>query len=104
MDRTRDLPRGRFALRAALTAVKVGVLAVLVVGPTAGVVPSAAPEPDRLGSGCSQQSLDEDGPGRALIRTDQGRIRQVSFHVAWDVYNGRRPGTVLAVCVPGPGR
>ncbi len=29
----------------------------------------------------------------------QGQVRQVSFDVAWDVYKGRRPGTVLAVCV-----
>jgi hypothetical protein len=99
MDRTRDLPRGRLALRAVLTAVKVGVLGALLIGPTAGVVHSATPGQGSSAAGCAPGALDADRPGQALIRTDHGRIRQVSFDVAWDVYSGRRPGTVLAVCV-----
>ena len=37
-------------------------------------------------------------PASALIRTDAGEVRQVSFEVGWDVYNGRRAGTLIAVC------
>jgi hypothetical protein len=28
-----------------------------------------------------------------------GDLRQVSFQVGWDVYNGKRPGTLIAVCL-----
>jgi hypothetical protein len=41
-------------------------------------------------------------PESALIRTSQGELRQVSFEVGWDVYNGRRPGTLIAVCLEDP--
>jgi hypothetical protein len=106
MDRTRDLREGRgrhaLALRAVLTTVKVAALAVLLVGPAAGVVQSAAPGTGSADAGCTKRAVAEDRPARALIRTEQGRVRQVSFDVAWDVYNGRRPGTVLAVCPETP--
>jgi hypothetical protein len=104
VDRSRDLRRGRVALRAALTAVKVGVLTMLLVGSAAGVVHSAATGADGRGPGCPQTGRNHDRPAPALIRTGQGQVRQVSFEVAWDVYQGRRPGTVLAVCVDGSGR
>ena len=38
-------------------------------------------------------------PASALIRTARGTVRQVSFEIGWDVYNGRRPGTLIAVCL-----
>ena len=38
-------------------------------------------------------------PSSALIRTARGQLRKVSFEVGWDVYNGRRPGTLVAVCL-----
>ena len=41
-------------------------------------------------------------PESALIRTTRGELRQVSFEVGWDVYNGRRPGTLIAVCLEDP--
>jgi hypothetical protein len=41
-------------------------------------------------------------PASALIRTTGGQLRQVSFEVGWDVYNGRRPGTLVAVCLDEP--
>jgi hypothetical protein len=41
--------------------------------------------------------------GSALIRTARGEVRQVSFDVGWDVYNGRRPGTLIAVCLDDRG-
>jgi hypothetical protein len=41
-------------------------------------------------------------PASALIRTTSGELRQVSFEVGWDVYNGRRPGTLVAVCLDHP--
>ena len=37
-------------------------------------------------------------PASALIRTPAGRVRQVSFEEGWDVYNGKLPGTLIAVC------
>ena len=42
-------------------------------------------------------------PTSALIRTTRGKLRQVSFEVGWDVYNGRRPGTLIAVCLDDTG-
>jgi hypothetical protein len=108
MDRIRDLRRGRgahaLALRAVLTTVKVAALAVLLVGPAGAVVQSATPGTGSSDTGCAKRALDQDRPARALIRTEQGRVRQVSFDVAWDVYNGRRPGTVLAVCLDDSAR
>jgi hypothetical protein len=41
-------------------------------------------------------------PTSALIRTPHGDLRQVSFDVGWDVYNHRRPGTLVAVCLDDP--
>jgi hypothetical protein len=41
-------------------------------------------------------------PASALIRTARGNVRQVSFDVGWDVYNGKRPGTLIAVCLDDP--
>ena len=42
-------------------------------------------------------------PASALIRTADGKLRQVSFDVGWQVYNGSRPGTLVAVCRDRPG-
>jgi hypothetical protein len=42
---------------------------------------------------------DELVPASALIRTTTGEVHLVSFEVGWDVYNGRRPGTLIAVCL-----
>jgi hypothetical protein len=38
-------------------------------------------------------------PASALIRTIDGEVHQVSFEVGWDVYNGKLPGTLIAVCL-----
>jgi hypothetical protein len=35
----------------------------------------------------------------ALIRTSGGNVRVVSFEKGWDVYNGKRPGSLIAVCL-----
>jgi hypothetical protein len=35
----------------------------------------------------------------ALIRTEGGHVRAVSFETGWDVFNGKRPGRLIAVCV-----
>lgn len=42
-------------------------------------------------------------PASALIRTSQGELRQVSFDEGWAVYNGERPGTLVAVCLDDTG-
>jgi len=36
--------------------------------------------------------------GDAIIRTVSGRTRTVSFERGWQIYRGKRPGTLLAVC------
>jgi hypothetical protein len=41
-------------------------------------------------------------PASALIRTTDGALRQVSFGVGWDIYVGRLPGTLVAVCLDRP--
>jgi hypothetical protein len=49
---------------------------------------------------CSYAGFGATGiPSSALIRTAHGELRQVSFDVGWDVYNGKRPGTLIAVCM-----
>jgi hypothetical protein len=35
----------------------------------------------------------------ALIRTTRGDVRVVSFERGWDVYNGKLPGHLIAVCL-----
>jgi hypothetical protein len=38
-------------------------------------------------------------PTSALIRNARGELRQVSFDVGWDVYKGKKPGTLIAICL-----
>ncbi|MDN4171998.1 hypothetical protein QWY28_03490 [Nocardioides sp. SOB77] len=38
-------------------------------------------------------------PDSALVRTTGGRLRIVSFDRGWDVFTGRRPGLLVAVCL-----
>jgi hypothetical protein len=48
---------------------------------------------------CSGDSIGSGGTtASALIRNARGRLRQVPFETGWDVYNGKRPGTLVAVC------
>jgi hypothetical protein len=39
-----------------------------------------------------------DGEVVALVRGPAGAVRAVSFEHGWRVYQGRRPGTLVAVC------
>ena len=49
---------------------------------------------------CSFQGFDRKTPvASALIRTSGGNVRVVSFEKGWDIYNGRRPGSLIAVCL-----
>jgi hypothetical protein len=49
---------------------------------------------------CSYQGFGSDTPAAsALIRTAGGNVRLVSFEKGWDVYNGKRPGHLIAVCL-----
>ena len=49
---------------------------------------------------CSLPGSGSQAPaGSALIRTSGGHLRVVSFERGWDVYNGDRPGRLVAVCV-----
>ena len=89
-----------------------GLLTLVVVGGQHAPAPSANPgftaEAD-ASQGAVQQAVadhhcsnggfgDKTVPGPALIRTDAGEVRQVSFEVGWDIYNGRKSGTLIAVC------
>ena len=49
---------------------------------------------------CSFQGFDDAAQAAsALIRTERGDVRVVSFEKGWDVYNGKRPGHLIAVCL-----
>ena len=90
-----------------------GLLTLVVVGGLHATAPSArpgnAPETNAyqgvvqravVDHHCSYAGFGKKAiPGSALIRTARGDVRLVSFEVGWDVYNGKRPGTLLAVCL-----
>jgi len=42
-------------------------------------------------------------PASALVRTEAGEVKVVSFRRGWAVHQGRRPGTLIAVCHERPG-
>jgi len=110
----------RRPLRVVLTAVKGaslgGLLTLVVVGGLHSTPPSARPgdpaDTDAAQGVVQRQVADHHCsytgfgnravPSSALIRTPRGQIRQVSFDVGWDVYNGKRPGTLIAVCLDDP--
>lgn len=94
-----------------------GLLTLVVVGGLHATAPSANPgftaEADAYQRVVQRAVADHhcsyagfgDGtlPASALIRTTAGEVRQVSFEVGWDVYNGKRPGTLIAVCLDDTG-
>ena len=41
-------------------------------------------------------------PDSALVRTTRGKLRVVSFDRGWDVFTGRAPGLLVAVCLGRP--
>jgi len=123
VDSPRHRRTPRRPLRATLATFKGaalgGLLTIVVVGGQQATGPSARPgsavEPEAHRGAVQQAVVDHhcsyEGfgkkavPGSALIRTTRGAVRLVSFEVGWDVYNGDRPGTLLAVCLDaGSGR
>ena len=49
---------------------------------------------------CSFQGFRRDAPAAsALVRTPGGAVHVVSFEAGWDVFTGRHPGRLLAVCL-----
>jgi hypothetical protein len=82
----------------------VGVGAVGVLGapdPAATPLDPAAERLDRLMERhrCSMSGLGEGViPRSAIIRVDDDPPRVVSFERGWASYEGRRPGTLVAVC------
>jgi hypothetical protein len=90
-----------------------GLLTLVVIGGLHTAAPSAEPDATADLSGhqpavdlavadhhCSYAGFGgRSVPSSALIRTARGQLRQVSFDVGWDVYSGRRPGTLIAVCL-----
>ncbi|MBC9734266.1 hypothetical protein [Nocardioides marmotae] len=52
---------------------------------------------------CSSTGFDPGTqPDSALVRTTRGELRIVSFDRGWDVFTGRRPGLLVAVCLARP--
>jgi hypothetical protein len=114
--RLRSHARGRWS-RVALTVVKsagLGALLSLSVvggleagsptdGPTSGSVDDAyqrVVERAVADHRCSFQGFGAQvQAASALIRTSGGNLRVVSFEKGWDVYNGKRPGSLVAVCL-----
>jgi len=61
---------------------------------------TSAGTPDRAGADPGMaQAADRPECDAALIRTARGAVRRVTFAVGWDVYTGRRPGTLIAACL-----
>jgi hypothetical protein len=49
---------------------------------------------------CSFEGVGRPAPATsALIKTSSGNLRVVSFAKGWDVYTGKRPGRLVAVCL-----
>ena len=89
------------ALRSLKTLAWGGLLGVVVAtaapfGPADGTPDPAAPRP-----GVASEA-DRPECSAALIRTASGSVRRVSFAVGWDVFTGRRPGTLIEACLDGP--
>lgn len=80
-------------------AVAVAFVAVGAAAPTSGRTPTDRPDATAAGPGGPPQDCRRADDGSALIRTAGGQLREVPFRVGWDVYTGRRPGTLVAVCV-----
>jgi hypothetical protein len=107
-------------VRLVLAVVKGAALGALLTLVVAGGLHAAAPsaQPDATGASDPDQRVIERAvadhhcsyagfgaklvPASALIRTTDGKLRQVSFDVGWEVYNGSRPGTLVAVCLDQP--
>jgi hypothetical protein len=63
------------------------------------VVARAAIQQQCPSGGSAPGSFPGSSAASALIRTEGGQVRAVSFETGWDVFNGRRPGSLIAVCV-----
>lgn len=120
MDAPRHRRPARHPARLALTVVKGASLGTLLSLVVVGGLRTDTPSPDASAlsappdaysrvvqravaeHGCTSEDVgDRSIPASALIRTSRGTIRQVSFEKGWDVYNGRLPGTLIAVCLDG---
>ena len=102
---------GRYLGRTSLKATGLGAVSALVL---AGGL-AASPGGDEPGSveeayqrvvqraatdhRCAEAAHRDAQAGWALVRTPDGSVRAVSFERGWDVYNGRRPGRLVAVCL-----
>jgi hypothetical protein len=103
-------PACRARSRVVLGSVKAFALVVLFGVVVATGPPASTPDRPAVRPGIAQ-AADRPDCAAALIRTAQGTVRRVSFAVGWDVYTGRRPGTLIAACLdgrlaaePGPAR
>lgn len=96
----------RTALTAAGITLLVGVGALSVIG-----APPDAPAPEQIGlsSGldrmlernrCSTTGFDADViPSKAIVTDTRGTSQLVSFDYGWQVFEGRKPGQLVAVCL-----
>ncbi len=113
-ERRRD---ARAPFRLALTAVKGtalgALLSLVVVGGLQAVSPSGSTGTESVDEAyqrvveravldhrCAYEGFSNDEQAAsALIRTGRGDVRVVSFEKGWDVYSGKRPGHLIAVCL-----
>ena len=104
MDPFARAPALRVPSAVALTSAKTLALGALLGALVATGTPANAP--DRSAATGVPGAADRPACSASLIRTEQGDLRRVSFEVGWDVYTGRRPGTLVAACLdrrPDPG-
>lgn len=89
----------RRGARRLLAALRAGALVTLLGLALWGSLPGSAPSAPRAVTAprCGAPGSPEP-VASAVIRTERGHVRQVSFERGWDVYSGREPGTLLAVC------
>jgi hypothetical protein len=91
-------PALRVPSAVALTSVKTLALGALLGALVATGTPASAPDRSAAAPGVPR-AAERPACSASLIRTERGDLRRVSFEVGWDVYTGRRPGTLVAACL-----
>lgn len=122
METTTRRAPSRAQVSSVLLALKAAVLgAVLALTVTTGVTASGTTAPDArppvftmdasaqvVQQVMSKHNCSSTGfapgtqPDSALVRTTRGKLRVVSFDRGWDVFTGRSPGLLVAVCLGRP--
>jgi len=98
-------------VRTALTAAGLTVFVFLAALSVIGAPPGATPDRQQIGlassldqmlerNNCSTTGFGRDViPSQAVILTPDGATSLVSFDHGWKVFEGKRPGQLVAVCL-----